>query len=178
MRRVKFSRHEKVAGAFVLAALFSLLLAFGIVALKQGWLEPKISLQTYLEEADGLRRGTSVQMAGLKVGSVSEILLEAKGKILVVFQVQKSYFNKIRSDSVVSVTRPFLIGEKVLDVSLGSPEGQAVASGATLDSEVRFDMMDLLNGRKLGSIFSNMNDALANLQSLIEAFSDKQRTTD
>ncbi len=178
MKKVKFTKYEKIAGLFVVGTFGVLVATFAVLALQQGWLKPKVHLQTELAAADGIRKGTSVHMAGLKVGVVSQVQLKSQGGVRVHFKVQQDYFDKIRADSVVTSTRPFVIGEKILEISVGSESSPQRIAGSLLPFEASLDMLDLLNGGKVGSLFENMSSALENLSYLVEAFSDRQRTED
>ncbi len=176
MMKIKFTRFERVAGFFVLFALLGVVLAAASVAIKQGWFEDKIYYQTYFENADGLHEGTLVQMAGISAGSVSEVQLEADNKIKVKFYVLGKFRDKVKEDSEAQLIRPFLIGDRMLDVSVGTPESPVLAEKSTLSSKESTDIMSLLSGKKLGIYMSQMADTMDNLRAVMEAFLSKDRT--
>ncbi|MBK7891376.1 MAG: MCE family protein [Bdellovibrionales bacterium] len=148
--RVKFNVYERVAGLFVLGAVVGTLGIGVAVAVKKGLFEPKIELETSLRSADGIREGTLVSMQGLRIGSVTAVELMSASEVRVRFKMERRYGDKVRADSVVRVLRPFVIGEKILDVSIGAPEALALAEGAKLPSEPTTDIMDLVSGKTLG----------------------------
>lgn len=173
---VKFNKFERVAGIFVISAVVGGLVFMFSVAVKQGWLDTKVYYTTQFENADGIHPGTTVQIAGLKAGSVDEVELMKGSQIHVRFYVLSKFENKIKEDSIAQLTRPFIIGERVLDVTVGSEEGKALQPEAMMTSHETVDIMTLMSGRKLGNYLETMSSMLGNLKSLAEAFLDKGRT--
>ncbi len=176
MMKIKITYYERVAGLFVLFAILGCMIAAVSVAVKQGWFEDKVYFQTYFENADGLHEGTVVQMAGLRAGSVSEVQLEADNKIRVIFYVLGKFREKVKNDSVAQLIRPFLIGDRILDISVGSPNINLLASGETLPSNEATDIMSILSGKKLGNYMAQTAQMLENLKVVMEAFLSKDRT--
>ncbi|MCB0412340.1 MAG: multidrug ABC transporter substrate-binding protein, partial [Bdellovibrionales bacterium] len=72
--------------------------------------------------------------------------------------------------------RPFIIGEKVIEVSLGSSNKPLIQAGAEIPYEESFDIMEILSGRRIGSLVGSLQSLTTNLKVLIEAFADPQRT--
>lgn len=165
---IKFGKFEKIAGLFVLLAIVGTVTASVIVAVKQGWFANKIELKTTFQSGDGLHVGTVVQMAGLRAGSVTKVSLEANDEITVYFEIQEEFFNRVKTDSVAQVVRPFVIGEKAIDISVGSKTANAVAVGALVPSKASMDVMDLLSGRELGQYLETMKNMAENLRFLAE----------
>lgn len=174
--KIKFNRYERIAGIFVLTAFVggtSMLIG---VAIQRGLFQSRIELQTALPTADGVREGTPVSIQGLRVGKVSAVELVSGSEVTVRFLVNREYQNQIRTDSVVRVTRPFLIGEKVLEVSVGSIDAKPVGELAVLEHVPTMDMMDLLSGRTLGPQFELLGRITENLKFVAEAFLDPKRS--
>ncbi len=166
---VKFGKFEKVAGLFVLLAIVGTVAAFVIVSVKQGWFTTKVELKTNFTSGDGLHVGTHVQMAGLRAGAVNKVVLEDDNKITVYFEIQEDFFRRVRKDSIAQVMRPFIIGEKVIDITVGSPEGGSVVAGATIQSRQSMDVMDLLSGRELGQYLETMRSMAENMRFVAES---------
>lgn len=174
--KVKFNLYERVAGIFVIGAVVGTIGVSLVVAVKKGLFEPKIELETSLRSADGIHEGTVVSMQGLKIGSVQSVELISATEVRVRFQMAKRYEEKVRTDSVVRVIRPFIIGEKVLDVTIGQPEAPALAEGGKLPSEPTADIMDLVSGKTLGPSMEILGKVAENLKYVAEAFLDPKRS--
>lgn len=174
--KIKFNQFERVAGLFVLIAIGGALFLTLSLAVKKGWFESKLAFKTKVESADGLHPGTSIQIAGLRAGSVEEIELLAVNEIIVHFKVFERFRQKIRQDSFVQVVRPFIIGEKVLEISIGSEDEEILKEGSMVELKPSFDVMEVLNGRKMGPFLGSIEQLTQNLKTLVEAFGDPERT--
>lgn len=174
--KIKFNKFERVAGLFVGAAIVgSLVVSLG-VAIKKGWFASKVEYEAMIDNAEGIHEGTSVQVAGIRAGSVTDIELIAADKIKIQFNVFEKFQDQIREDSKVQIVRPFIIGDKVLEVSIGSDNKRVAKAGSILESQHSFDIMDLFSGRKLGPVIGTIEKLTENLKVLAEAFSDPKRT--
>lgn len=176
MRNVKFNKFERIAGLFLLSTIVGVCLVGLGAAIKQGWFDKKYSYVAIFENADGVHQGTLVQMSGLRAGSVTDVHLRDDNKIAVKFYVLGKYRDRVRVDSQVQLVRPFVIGDRVLDVGVGSPEAPLLDESAEIASIESFDLMTMLSGKKLNSSIDRVAGLLQNLEGLITAFLDKNRT--
>jgi len=176
--KVKFNLFERVAGVFVLTA-FAIAIGVTIgIGVKKGWFESKIHLKTYVSSADGIRAGTSVQLAGLEVGSVDDIDLQPGQQVEIKFRIFEKFTSQIRSDSKVKILRPFIIGEKVLELTSGTADAAMIKDGQTLSAEYAPDFLEFLGGNKLGAYMQTINGTMENLQKLANAFLSDERSAD
>jgi phospholipid/cholesterol/gamma-HCH transport system substrate-binding protein len=174
--KVTFNKYERVAGLFVLMAVVGSVVATIGVAVKKGFFESRTGYETVLATADGVREGTQVQMAGLRAGSVKSVELKGNNEVHVKFEVSNQFKMRIREDSVVRVVRPFIIGEKVLEITVGAEEAKVIAENAVLKSEAGADIMDLVSGRTLGPHLETMGKMMENLKAVAEALLDPERS--
>ncbi len=176
MSVVRFNKFERVAGVFVLVAIGGFCFAMVGVAIKQGWFDKKIYFTTMFQSADGVHPGTAVQVSGLKAGSVSEVDLLADNKVQVRFYVLAKFQNKLKQDSKAELIRPFVIGERVLDVTVGSEESAPLKPEAVMASNETMDLMTLISGKQIGTYLQSVSEMAKNLHELAKAFLDKDRT--
>lgn len=176
MRKVRLNRYERVAGIFVLAALGSA----GVIALssaiRQGWFEARVSYESIFETADGVHYGTMVKMSGLTVGSVRSVELLPENKVKVSFDVMNKFTNRIRSDSTASLIRPFIIGDRVLEITVGSETAELLPAYSKIQTEETMDVMSIMSGRKTSQFMSQFAGVIGSLKIILEAFADKERT--
>lgn len=175
MRHTHFSKYERVAGLFILVAIVGAVLSAVSVAVKQGWFEPKTHYTTTFENADGVHAGASVKMAGLNAGAIDEVELLADNRVKVSFHVLGKFRDRVRQDSKAALIRPFIIGDRVLEVTVGSETVPVVAEHAELQSEDTLDIMTVMSGKKMGQVFGKMSQVAENLQTVAVAFADKKR---
>ncbi len=174
--KIKFNKFERVAGLFVMAAIAGVVSFTVAVAVRKGWFDSKIHYTSTLASAEGLHTGTLVQVAGLRAGQVEEVILVNGEEVKVKFYVFDKFRDKIRQDTVLKVVRPFIIGEKVLDLSVGSSDSEMLQAKSEVPYQETFDMMDILSGRKMGNFLGSIEKVTTNLKILLEAFSDSKRT--
>lgn len=173
--KVKFNKFERVAGVFVMTVVVGCFVAAGVVAVKKGWFERKVVLTSKFQSASGINPGTQVLMSGLRIGSVESVDLIDENTVDVRFTVPLKHLEKIRKDSVVRTIRPFIIGDKMLEVSVGSDAAGPVVAGDLLQSQYSADIMDVLGGHKLGSYLEQMGAMMGSLKTVLQAFSEKER---
>lgn len=105
----------------------------------------KLRLKAHFGGADGLRPGSEVQLAGVRIGKVEEVTLlpadkENRSLIEAVVAVDdelngKPMTERIRTDSVAQLVAPsFLANDKVINITPGTLEGSPVQNGQTLNS--------------------------------------------
>lgn len=173
---IKLSKFERVAGLFVLICVVGALVTGVSAAIKQGWFEKKIFFTTTFESADGIHTGTQVLISGLRAGIVEEVELQKDNQVKVYFYVLGKFYEKVREDSVVQLIRPFIVGERVLDLSVGNQSLPLLAEHTQVKSTEAIDVMTLMSGKKMNTYFSKIGSMVENLQALAEAFLDKNRT--
>lgn len=175
--KVKFNLFERVAGLFVLGAVVgSVVMSVG-VAVKKGWFDPKISLKTKVHDAEGIRVGTPVKMSGLVVGEISQIDFSDSNEIIVIFNVAKKFQNKIKKDSVVSISRPFVIGEKALEINLQDSELDVAEAGDFLVSRESVDLLSFLSSDTLSQQLTSVSKIMESLNKLAQDFFATERTS-
>lgn len=176
--KVKFTKFERVAGLFVLSVILGGVVLMVGVAVKQGWFETKIEFMTSLKNADGIRAGTMVQMAGIRAGQVTDVDIHSDDEIRVRFEVAEKYHSLIHQDSVVRTIRPFIISEKVLDISIGSNDQKVLAAGSTIKSEATADIMDLISGRVMIPHTETLVKMFESVHMIAESILNPERSKD
>jgi phospholipid/cholesterol/gamma-HCH transport system substrate-binding protein len=115
-------------------------------------------------------------MAGLRAGSVDSVALNDDNRIEVTLNVTHDFAKRVKDDSIARVIRPFIIGDKVVEITVGSKEAKQVTDRGIVHSEDTLDLMDLLGGGKLGPYLETLDSLLRNLQTVAEAFADPKRS--
>jgi phospholipid/cholesterol/gamma-HCH transport system substrate-binding protein len=177
MRRIQFNKFERVAGMFVVASFFGFIVSLVGVAVKQGWFDRKIYWTTSFISGDGVHPGTVVQIQGLKAGTVESVELDRENRVQVTFYILGKFENKVRQDSVAQLIRPFVIGERILDVSVGSKDAPLLPPNQIMSSAETVDLLSLLSGKELGNSIKAMSGMMESLKTLATAFLDKNRTS-
>lgn len=173
---LKFNKFERIAGFFVLSTIVGVGLVGLGAAVKQGWFDKKYYFTTTFDNADGVHQGTLVQMSGLRAGAVDDVELKNDNSIAVRFYVLGKFRDRVRDDSRVQLIRPFVIGERVLDISPGAAQASLLKEDSFIGSHESFDLMTMMSGKKLNTTMQKLTGLLVNLESLVTAFLEKGRT--
>lgn len=174
--KIKFNKFERVAGLFVLTAILGSVAVTAAVAVKKGWFSSKVKYSSIIRSAEGLHSGTPVQVAGLRAGSVEEVELLSAEEVRVTFEIMEKFKENVREDSELRVVRPFIIGEKVLEISVGSESLKVLPEGSEIASVESFDIMEILSGRRMGPLLGSLEQMTTNMKVLVQAFADPKRT--
>lgn len=172
---IKFNKYERVAGLIVIMLVMSSLGVLISVAVQKGWFAQKVQFSTVFENADGIHSGTSVQISGLHAGSVEDVELLAENEIKVTFTILKKFASYIHQDSKAQLVRPFIIGDRVLKITVGKNETPLLAENSSLPSYETMDLMTILNDNKLGQNMETMAELIDNLKVLVNVFTDKSK---
>lgn len=176
MMAIKFNKFERVAGAFVVVCIISGFALILGVAIKRDWFATTVKLTTEFENADGVHSGTQVVIAGLRAGNVDSVELLETNRIKVSFNVFSRFKSKLRQDSVAQLVRPFVIGDRVLELTVGSAELPEIQDRMVMKSHETVDVMTILSGRGLGEYLAGLSGLMSNVKILVEAFANTQRT--
>lgn len=107
----------------VFAAVAVLLVVFVVVLIgrEHDLFTRKIELSFTADKGTGFTRGMPVKLSGFRIGRVSSIALNEEARVDVVLQVADKYRKWIRRDSIAKLVKEGIIGDAIVDISVGSP---------------------------------------------------------
>jgi phospholipid/cholesterol/gamma-HCH transport system substrate-binding protein len=149
--------NELRAGIFVAIGVVIFTVAIFLLGQKSALFTRNTELFVAFRDISGLAVGAPVRLSGLEVGTVSAIALSQdlhEKKTRVRLLVQTRYLSRIRADSEALIDSAGLLGDKVVNISLGSPEAKALGAGATLKTgqAVNFDTLSSGLNRAVSSL--------------------------
>ncbi len=99
----------------------------------------------------GLRVGASVEIAGVQVGRVSAVQLDAKN-----FQAKVSLYLdknvKLTDDTIASVKTSGLIGDKYISLAPGGSDTYLTAGSEIVDTESAVDLESIISKFAFGGV--------------------------
>jgi phospholipid/cholesterol/gamma-HCH transport system substrate-binding protein len=109
----------------------------------------RYELHAFLKEAGGLRRGGSVMVAGQLAGTIKEIDFlpvdnDTTRNIRVLISIDHNLQEQVRGDSKARVKTMGLLGDKLIDISPGTPRTAPLQSGDTLRVQEALDYEGVL----------------------------------
>jgi phospholipid/cholesterol/gamma-HCH transport system substrate-binding protein len=111
-------------GLFVLVGLIVVAMGIFYVTGQQGFWTAKYRLKTYLPEVEDLQTGAPVTLDGIGIGNVESTSLtphpqDKEHNITVVMRIDRTYHDKIRSDSTASLVTQGALGNRYVSISRG-----------------------------------------------------------
>jgi phospholipid/cholesterol/gamma-HCH transport system substrate-binding protein len=91
----------------------------------------------------GLKKGASVEVAGVEVGRVESIRLTPGDRALVAMRLQPGI--KLTADTIASIRTKGIIGDKFVKLSLGNSEKTIAAGGKIRDTESAVEWEELIS---------------------------------
>jgi phospholipid/cholesterol/gamma-HCH transport system substrate-binding protein len=140
---------ELVVGGFVLLGLACL----AYLAIHLGKMEilgGGYQVYAKFDNISGLKKGASVEVAGVEVGRVEGIQLSPGDRAAVTMRVEKGL--KLHDDAIVSIRTKGIIGDKFISLSPGSSEKLIPPGGTIRDTESAIDLEELISSYIHGKV--------------------------
>jgi phospholipid/cholesterol/gamma-HCH transport system substrate-binding protein len=96
------------------------------------------------QSVSGLKAGSSVEMAGVQIGSIETISLDRKKKLAIVTLNIKNDV-QLEEDAIASVKTAGLIGDKYIMISPGGSDVILKPGDIILETESAVDLEDLIS---------------------------------
>lgn len=165
-------------GALVLVGIV-LFVGFVLSVGKRSTLfQEKYSLWASFSSTEGLAVGSPVRLAGVTVGNVTRITFGSEPRdrrIAITLSVERSVQDRIREDSVASIGTIGLVGDKVLEITVGSYDKPVLQAGARLASVDPLDYTQLL--QKGDRILNNVTGITASLDEFLSGGGKTEKRT-
>jgi phospholipid/cholesterol/gamma-HCH transport system substrate-binding protein len=123
-------------GTFILVALTAFLGMIYALGAKSRLFEAKYTIHAEFTEVGGLAEGATVRLAGVQIGRVSEVNLpgEPGGKVRVDLAIAERFADRVRKDSIARIETQGLLGDKIVEITVGSRAAPATQPGDTIVS--------------------------------------------
>jgi phospholipid/cholesterol/gamma-HCH transport system substrate-binding protein len=165
-------RLSLIVGAFFLVALLGFAVIVLSLSTRTGVWEEHYELVAHFSDVQGLIASAPVRLAGMRVGQVKSVSFDVsdpeRPALRVLMQINESVRERIRSDSIASIGAAGLLGDRVVDMSLGTSKGEPLASGAEIPSVDPLDIYVTID--KGARALDNVATLAANLNDLVEEF--------
>jgi phospholipid/cholesterol/gamma-HCH transport system substrate-binding protein len=136
-------------GLFIIFGLVLTMAAVFLIGNTRNFWQAKVAYRAAFQDVEGLKPGAPVRMGGLDIGSVVRVGHDNENpgdtRIFVTMSIVKGEAARIRSDSVARVVNKGLLGDKMVEVTVGSFEAAALLPGAVIPSEEPRDVLAAVN---------------------------------
>lgn len=150
MKRASIITWEQLrVGGVIVVALLVIALAVYKIGKAANLFSRQYELLVYLPAANGLREGGSVTLAGQLVGTVKRIDFlpvdyDTTRNLRIVVRIDRKLQTQVRKDSRATLRTMGLLGDKVLDITPGTPRFAVLTPGDTIRLGSSLDYEDVL----------------------------------
>lgn len=176
-----------IVGIFVIVGFVGFLFVLFNINGGKGMFSRDKSIFGKFEHVKGLNYGSEVALAGLRIGTVNKISLAPDGtkELVVEMTISPDMFDRIRKDSVATIKTSGVLGDKYIEISIGTLTEPGIEAGAFIPTEEPADIFsktgtvvdDISRQFKQGSDFdqllANLNRAASNLVVITDGLKSK-----
>lgn len=170
--RKEQSRTARI-GLLVTVALVILMLFLFFIGSEQQIFSRKYEYRVRMDSVSGLAEGNPVELAGVTIGTVSDIFLPrdpAEQRVDITISVDRKFADRIRQDSRARIRKLGLIAaDSYVDITPGSPEEPALPPGSIIPAQRATDVDKLIaSGEDLVDNFVQISYSLKNVLQRID----------
>lgn len=157
-------------GIFVSTGILLAMFVIFMIGSERAWFERTYKLYCTFNDASGLGTGAAVSLAGLRVGSVSAVVFPEdlkKKEIIIELELSTKFQDRIRADSKASIATQGLLGDKMVQVTVGTPEAEALGDGDTLLTAPAGDLFSI--GQSATDLMTQVREVVTKVSTLVDA---------
>lgn len=186
----RFKNLEWKIGAVVALAIIGIIVVIILIGMEKDLFTKKYSLHFVSDSGSGFVEGMPVKLSGFKIGRIKDIELTEDARVKVTAQLNKKYERWVRSDSVARLNKEGLIGESIIEITVGSSTARLLADGEGISFEKAGGMEELVSQAKpilqevkeiihyVNSPQGDLKQAIGNLNGLLLELRQTRRSLD
>ncbi len=141
---------ETSVGVFVLLGL----ICVGYLTIKLGKMElvgdNNYPIYAKFQSVSGLKKGSHVEMAGVRIGTIDSITLDKENKAVVKMKIEKGL--SLTDDAIASVKTAGIIGDKYIKISPGGSDTLLKPGETITETESALDIEELVSKYVFGGV--------------------------
>lgn len=156
-------------GVFVLIGVAAFLGMIYALGARARLFEPRFTVSAEFTEVGGLVEGATVRLAGVQIGRVSDVRLPSQpgGKVRVDMTIARRFGDRVRKDSVARIETQGLLGDRLVEISVGTAAAPPVQPNQLLASTDPFD---------IGRMMSESGQVVKSIATLADSLRETART--
>jgi phospholipid/cholesterol/gamma-HCH transport system substrate-binding protein len=161
---------EVVVGIFVLVSLALLLAMVVLIGRRQNVFEKRYEITGVFKAVAGLQPGAEVHLAGINIGYIRSIGFNEANEVEVVMSISKVQQERIRDDSVACIRTMGVMGDRYIQITVGSENEPPIPSGGTIQTSEMIEWEELLEAAR--PTLGNIEKTMKNISELTDGVSD------
>ena len=165
-------------GMFVLAGLIALVGMVYLLGARARLFEPRYTIHADFTEVGGLAHGATVRLAGVQIGRVTDVRLPSDpgGRVRLDLTIAKQFSDRVRTDSVARIETQGLLGDKLVELTVGTAQAPPAAEGDVIASRDPFDIGQVMS--ESAQIVRSVGALAASLQTTAETLNQSRLIED
>lgn len=176
MAVTKRRNNDVLLGAFVCMGIVITMVAIFLIGKENHLFDRSAHINAYFENVSGLGVGADVMIAGVLVGYVDQIgfpgfykqSAQSFGKIKVVIRLPYNKLPWLRTDSIARIDSKGLLGDKIINMSLGSPGRPELVDQDTVKTMESLDLSTAME--KAEDVLQHVTEAVQLVQDFMKSF--------
>jgi phospholipid/cholesterol/gamma-HCH transport system substrate-binding protein len=168
------NRQAKV-GAFVFIGFLVFSTIIFMIGNSRRAFSRKVEYYASFSDVQGLKPGAPVLLGGITIGHVTDVRHgpnQNDDRLYVTMDIVRTESVRVRSDSVVKVANKGLLGDKMLEMTPGTPGTAPLPPKSTLKTEDPTDYGNLMN--KAGEMVEKTSSILSNVEKATNTLAQPQ----
>lgn len=131
MKPIKNNR-AVVVGIFIFIGIAIFIIAVLTLGGQQKTFKNSIAVKAVFTDVEGLQKGNNVWFSGVKIGTIKKISFIGNSKVEVDINIEEKSREYIRKDAIAKISSEGFIGNKLIEISGGTPKSAAIEDGDRL----------------------------------------------
>lgn len=163
-------------GIFLFLGTILFVIGIFLIGNKESLFVETITIKSYFQSVEGLRKGAPVRLSGLDVGSVRNIKLveDSTNRVEVTMDIEKELIRFIRLDSEASIETEGLVGTKILLITPGSPQYEVVSDGSVIPGKTPVNISAIIE--QTTGIMAYVKDITKDFSEIVQKINSGQGT--
>lgn len=177
MREYKQKADNLKVGFTVFVGIVILLIFTVLIGTNDFVFSKTYNLYIKLDNTAGLVNGAPVTLGGYKIGEIEAIefvTVNSKAEIRIKLKVKSEYKDQIRMDSKARITSIGILGDKFIDIKIGSPDEKVIPENSFIEEEQVLSIDNISKNIEPG--IENLNKALENIKDITETIAKGEGT--
>ena len=124
-----------IVGIFVFLGVAIFIITVLTLGSQHKTFERSITVKTFFENVNGLQKGNNVWFSGVKVGTIRKVNLKENGQVEVEMNIEEVSVKFIPKDVKAKLSSDGLIGNKIIEIYGGTPNGAKIEEGDIVGSD-------------------------------------------
>jgi len=150
-----------VVGLFIFIGIAIFIITILTLGGQQKTFKNSITVKAVFDDVQGLQKGNNVWFSGVKIGTVKKISFVGSSKVEVDINIEEKSREFIRKNAKAKVSSEGFIGNKLIEISGGTPQAAAIEDGDLIASEKALNTEEMMgtfqaNNRNLLDITTDL----------------------